>query len=719
MKRIVIPLLALLAVSSYGPAQSRQGDPRNPTRIIIKFRPGAQLLAQARAAAPRSLMESRSLAEADKSSAPLASVLSAKGIVGLRAVEPDAGLEPLAAGIERLFIADLGPDADAGAAVRSLTGNPDIEYVEPDAVARITSVQANAAGQSQNGTGRISLVPNDPGFSLQWSLQNTGQTLTLDNGRINVTGTPGADINALAAWDISTGSGNIVLAVLDSGIALNHPEFAGRIVTGYDFVHQRTNTTDDQGHGTAVASVAAATGGNGILMAGVDWKCTILPVKVIDATGAGDYSNIISGLTYAADHGARVINLSVAGTQASNALRDAASYAATKGAILVASMGNDNTESPYYPAAYANVIAVGATNSKDQRAAPFSCDPKGGSNYGSSLDFVAPGDVMVGLSYSDPTAITGWCGTSLSAPVVSGIVSLILSVNPALNYDQVYAVLKAGARDQVGSSDEDTQGWDKYYGWGRIDAYRSLLAARGTSLFSHVAIGAGYTTIFAFLNTGSVPVDANLSLTDKTGAPLDASLSGPSISPDISESGNRISASTLGFTVPPGGTRYLAATRAGGGDPKTGWAKVEASGGLLGGVATFSFAPEGGSLQTVAGVLTSSTVSAATIPVDDDVPQQRFTGFAVANPNSSPITIKVVTVNTNGSPAAILSNILLKPGEQTATFLFQDPNASQKFKGSVVLIGQGSTTFSVVALVQNKSLFTAIPVIPSKAPNIN
>jgi subtilisin family serine protease len=570
MKRIVFPMLALLAVSFYGLAQSKQGDPRNPTRIIIKFRPGAQLLAQARAAAPKSLMESRSLAEAPQSSAPLASMLSASGIVRLRAVKPDAGLEPLAAGIERLFIADLGPDASAGAAVRSLTGNPDIEYVEPDAVVRITSVQANAAGQSQRGTGRVPLVPNDPKFSLQWSLQNTGQTLTLDDGRISVTGTPGADINALAAWDISAGSSNIVLAVLDSGIALNHPEFAGRIVTGYDFVHQRTNTIDDQGHGTAVASVAAATGGNGILMAGVDWKCTILPVIVIDATGAGNYSNIISGLTYAADHGARVINLSAAGTAASNALRDAVNYAANKGAILVASMGNDNTESPYYPAAYANVIAVGATNSKDQRAAPFSCDPKGGSNYSSRLDFVAPGDLMVGLSYSDPTAITAWCGTSLSAPVVSGTVSLILSVNPALNYDQVFAVLKAGARDQVGSSDEDTQGWDKYCGWGRIDAYRSLLAARGTSLFSHVALGAGYTTIFAFLNTGSVPVDANLSLTDKTGVPLDVSLSGPSISPDISESGNRVLASTLGFTVPPGGTRYLSATRAGGGDPKTG-----------------------------------------------------------------------------------------------------------------------------------------------------
>ena len=712
MKRLFLLSLTVLIVAPYVLSRTRVMKETDPARILIKFRSGTQLLAQARAAVPKTHLESRRPAEAPLAGMPLVSMLSASGIVGLRAVKPDAGLEPLASGIERLFIAELGPDVSADAAIRSLAGNPEIEYVEPDAIARITGVQASALGASQLGIARVPLTPNDPSFSLQWGLQNTGQIIN------NVTGTPGADINAPAAWDISAGSSSIVLAVLDTGIALNHPEFAGRLVQGINYVTPNTDPLDDNGHGTAVAAVAAATGGNGILIAGVDWKCRIMPIKVINAAGTAQYSDIVSGLTYAADHGAKVINLSEAGTTASNALNDAVNYAFGKGVILVASMGNDNSETPYYPAAYNNVIAVGATNSKDRRAVPFSCTGSGGSNYGSNIDFVAPGDLLIGLHYADPAAITAWCGTSVAAPMVSGTVTLILAVNPLLTYDQVFAMLRAGARDQVGPDVEDTQGWDKYFGWGRIDAYRSLLAARGINLFSHVAIGGGYTTIFTFLNTGSVPVNANLILTDKNGSPLDASLAGPSISPDLSETGGRVFASSLTFTVPSGGTRYLTATGSSSGDPKTGWARIENSGGLLGGVATFSLAPEGAATQTVAGVLSSNAISAATIPVDDDVPQNRFTGFAVANLGNSSITIKVMAVNTNGSPAATLSDIVLKPGAQTATFIFQDPKASQKFKGSVVLIGQGGATFSVVALVLNQGMFTAIPVIPSKAPNI-
>jgi hypothetical protein len=458
-----------------------------------------------------------------------------------------------------------------------------------------------------------------------------------------------------------------------------------------------------------VASVAAATGGNGQLMAGVDWNCKIMPVKVIDAQGRALYSDIISGLRYAADNSAKVINLSEAGTTVSQALEDAVSYAKDRGAIVVASMGNDNIDTPYYPAAYSTVIAVGATNSKDQRAVPFSCTDSGGSNYGSKIDFVAPGDVLIALSNTNPTDITAWCGTSVAAPMVSGTVTLMLAVNPALTFDQVYSALKTGARDQVGLTSEDTQGWDEYYGWGRIDAYRSLVAATGTNLFSQIAVGGGYTTVFTFLNTGSAAVNATLTLTGKDGNPLVASIAGPS--------GAGTQASSLQFTVPPGGTQYLTATSASV-DWKTGWAKTTTSGGLVGGAATFSFAPGGGAIQTVAGVLTSSAVSAATIPVDDDVSQNRITGYAVANPGTSSITIKVVTVNTDGSVGTTLTPIILAAGNQTASFIYQDPNASQKFMGSVVLIGQDGAVFSAVALVMNKGLFTAIPVIPSKAPNI-
>jgi hypothetical protein len=145
------------------------------------------------------------------------------------------------------------------------------------------------------------------------------------------------------------------------------------------------------------------------------------------------------------------------------------------------------------------------------------------------------------------------------------------------------------------------------------------------------------------------------------------------------------------------------------------------AGGLLGGVATFQLASPGGALQTIAGVLSSRPVPVATIPVDDDVPQNRFTGYAVANPGSSSITIKAQMVNADGTLGPRLNDITLAPGEQLARFFFEDPNTSGSnmvFQGSVVLIGQGAA-FSVVALVQNQGLFTAIPVIPAKAPHIN
>jgi subtilisin family serine protease len=668
---------------------------QSPGRIFIKFRPGTQALAEARAGVSRALMESRPLAEPPLAGTRVASVLSASGVIRLRAVKPDAGLQPLPAGIERLFIADVSPDASVAQAVRALARNPDVEYVEPDAVARITGSAAP-------------LIPNDQYFLYQWALHNTGLTIPLASGP--VTPTAGADINAPAAWDISTGSANIVLAVLDTGIATSNPEFAGRLVTGANFVTSGDPLDDSvSGHGTAVASIAAATGGDGQLMAGIDWNCKIMPVKVIDAQGYALYSNIISGLTYAAGQGASVINLSLAGTVDSPSLQDAVNAAQAQGAIVVAGMGNDNVATPYYPAAYSAVIAVGATNSKDQRAVPFSIPAMGaGSNYGSKIDFVAPGDALIALSSTDPTNVTAWSGTSVAAPMVSGTVTLMLAVNPALTFDQVYAALKAGARDQVGLTTEDTQGWDQYYGWGRIDAYRSLVAATGTNLISQIAVGGGYTTVFTFSNTGSAAVNATLTLTGKDGNPLVASIAGPS--------GAGTQASSLPFTVPPGGTQYLTATSTSG-DTTTGWAKTTTSGGLVGGAATFSYAP-GGAIQTVAGVLTSSAVSAATIPVDDDVSQQRFTGYAVANPGTGSITIKVVTVNTDGSVGTTLTPITLDAGKQTAGFLFQDPNASQKFRGSVVLIGQDGAVFSAVALVMNNGLYTAIPVIPSKAPNI-
>ena len=723
MKKIALILSLVLCFGIQGAAQTLDSD--RPGRIIVKFKPGTALLAAARAAAPSSPAEFAHLAEPRH--ALLATALALPGIARLRAAKPDAGLQPLAAGMERIFIADLDSILSPSEAARLLSSNPEVEYAEPDYVAHGTGSPATLSQQAA-GPPRYDanpVLPNDPFFSGQWALQNTAQDIPLGGGK-NLPIKAGADINAPAAWSITTGLAGTILAVLDTGIIATHPEFSGRLVDGWNYVDNAKgkDVTDDHGHGTAVAGVAAAKGNNSALVAGINWNCRIMPVKVIDKNNSALYTNLISGLQFAADNGAQVINLSLAGAEDSQALRDAVTYASSKGAIVVASMGNDNKGEPAYPAAFSNVIAVGATGAQDQRAAPFT-NGLAGSNYGAHIDFVAPGDYLYGLDFTNPANLLAWFGTSVAAPMVSGTISLMLAVNPGLNFDQVMEALKAGARDQVGLASEDTQGWDKYYGWGRIDAYRSLLYAQGINLFSHVAIGGGWTTVFTFLNTGSSAVRGTLTLTKADGSPLSATLSGPSAILAAPLPGGRNEASSLAVTVPAGGVRFVTATGSGS-STDTGWARLEtvgsgASGGLAGGVGTFQYAP-GTNLQTIAGILAASTVQYATIPVNNDDSQKRYTGYAVANPGPDPISLKVVVVDQNGStvtPNPSIKNIELPAGQQTARFLWQDSSALLTFKGSVVLIEKDGKRFSVVALVQNQGLYTAIPVIPSKAPTIN
>jgi hypothetical protein len=240
----------------------------------------------------------------------------------------------------------------------------------------------------------------------------------------------------------------------------------------------------------------------------------------------------------------------------------------------------------------------------------------------------------------------------------------------------------------------------------------ALAQSTVTALFAHVAVGGGYTTTFTLLNTGSTTLTGNLILTKQDGSPLSAAFAGPS-------SFSATSAS-VPLTIPIGGTQFWVASTAG--DPSTtvaGWARVESSGGTLGGVATFEYAP-GGTLSTIAGVLSAESVQFATIPVDDNHAQGRDTGYAVANPSSTDtINIKVVPVSALGVEQASLATITLGPGAQKARFLFEDASPPWQFQGSVVLIEQSGKRFAVVALVFNQSLYTAIPVIPAKAPGIN
>lgn len=312
---------------------------------------------------------------------------------------------------------------DEGKALAELAKDPNIEFAEPDFIAQAL------------------IVPNDPYYSTyEWHLPKIG---------------------APAAWDVSTGSADVVLAVVDTGVQAGHPDLAGRVLPGYDFANSDSDPSDDNGHGTAVAGTAAASGNDGIGVAGVAWGVSILPVKVLNSAGSGYYSAIANGITYAADNGARVINLSLGGTSSSLTLQNAVSYAVGKGCVVVAAAGNNGNNATVYPAAYANVLAVSALNAADTLPT--------WSSYGSFVDLCAPGENIT-TTYSGSGYATV-SGTSFSSPTVAGVAALALSVNPALSNTKVASLLTSTA-DDLGAT-----GYDIYFGAGRVNAAKVVAAA--------------------------------------------------------------------------------------------------------------------------------------------------------------------------------------------------------------------------------------------------
>lgn len=282
---------------------------------------------------------------------------------------------------------------------------------------------------------------------------------------------------AVGAWDITTGSADVLIAIVDTGISLGHPEFAGRIVQGYDFANGDSDPNDDNGHGTHVSGIAAAAGDNGEGIAGMCWQCRILPVKVFGSNGSGSDAEVAEGIRFAVDKGARIINLSLGGTQPSPLLQEAVRYAAENNALVVAAAGNeyDDGNPIAYPAAYDEVLAVAATDENDQRATFSNVHPY--------VDIAAPG-WNIASTWADVTfpsvpylALTG---TSMSAPNVAGLAGLLLSVNPQLDVNALRTAITANA-DDLGQP-----GLDWEFGAGRINAQRAVASVK-TPVFEPVA----------------------------------------------------------------------------------------------------------------------------------------------------------------------------------------------------------------------------------------
>lgn len=293
-------------------------------------------------------------------------------------------------------------------------------------------------------------LPNDPKFSQQWALRNTGQT----------GGTAGADINALNAWAVTTGSEGTIVAVIDTGVDAGHPDLSANIlrdgsnqVIGYDFYSNDANPADEDGHGTHVAGTIGAVANNNVGIAGVAHRVRIMPVRFLGPDG-GTSANAILSIDFARTNGAHIMNNSWGGGSHSQLMKEAIERARDAGILFVAAAGNagrnvDN--SPFYPASYnrevSNVVSVGATNDRDQRAS-FS-------NYGLTVDLFAPGDDIlstVPVAYDGdgtPDGYEMYSGTSMASPHVAGAASLIKSRFPSLGAAQLKRRLLFGSQTRA------------------------------------------------------------------------------------------------------------------------------------------------------------------------------------------------------------------------------------------------------------------------------
>ncbi len=345
------------------------------------------------------------------------------------------------------------PAGEVEAKIAEFAKRADVEYAEPNYIAE------------------AQMAPNDTLYGRQWNFQNG----------------PGG-LNLESAWELATGEG-VVVAVVDTGIAYeNYGSYIKAtdlaqtcFVAGYDFINNDAHPNDDKGHGTHVAGTIAQSTNNSLGVAGIAYDACLMPVKVLDQYGQGAYTQVADGIRYAADNGAQVINLSLGGTMESEVLRDAVLYAYNQGVVLVAAAGNGGSSTLKYPAAYPEVISVGATR-YDTTLATYS-------SYGPDLDFVAPGgDLNVDQNndgYPDGVLQQTfeqviyflppqwnyyyYQGTSMATPHITGTIALVKSVVPEIGQEDLATLLAETARDLGDAGRDDT------YGWGFIDPWAALM----------------------------------------------------------------------------------------------------------------------------------------------------------------------------------------------------------------------------------------------------
>jgi subtilisin family serine protease len=332
-------------------------------------------------------------------------------------------------------IIELPPNASETAQAKAFAGQPNVEFAE------------------LNRVYEPALIPNDPWYadplSPEWHLPK---------------------IACPQAWDTTIGSSNVVIAILDTGVNPAHVDLTSKLVPGWNVLYNNTNTSDVNGHGTSIAGIVGASTNNGTGVASVTWTCKIMPIVVGDAAGWTTDGALAQGLSWAADHGARIANMSFTMLHSATLLNAAQYFQQTAQGVVTMSAGNTNTfdPAPDDPP----ILNVSATDHSD--LVPT------WSTTGNCIDLAAPGLQIITTGNSG--GYVSATGTSCSAPIVAGVAALMVSVNPSLTAQQIQDHLKQSA-DKVGPyayGENGRTGWNHYYGYGRVNASRAVQAAGGS-----------------------------------------------------------------------------------------------------------------------------------------------------------------------------------------------------------------------------------------------
>jgi len=355
-----------------------------------------------------------------------------------------------------------------------------------------------------------SFVPNDPFYCLQWHLDDSLEWDSVN--KVCTTGSnPYGGIHMESAWDVTTGNSSVIVAVLDTGVAYERfsdpnpaecynmigqlkkcpgqaideyyqaPDLANTtfsILAGSDLVNSDDHPNDDESHGTHVTGTVAQSTNNNLGVAGVAFDTTVMPIKVLDANGNGLSSKVADGILLAVDNGAKIISMSLGSSSPSSTIESAVNYAYNNSVTVIAACGNSNASSCDYPAAFTNVISVGATQ-YDETKAPYS-------SFGSNLDLVAPGgntgvdqnndgfaDGVLQQTFGSNTDTSDFAywffqGTSMSTPHVAGVTALLLALNSSLTPDDIRNILQSTAEDLGATGRDDT------FGHGLLDAFAAV-----------------------------------------------------------------------------------------------------------------------------------------------------------------------------------------------------------------------------------------------------